>query len=215
MKKIIALSLFVLLTLSCASAFASLHDTRATIAAQYGEYRFVIDNDNQLWTKADWDAKGSKRAVANSYIYYFSRNGLNFQMEVQYDGTKPESFVRAQRITPDMGIKIKELKDYLPEIYELATAPEAGVFTTTNEITRNFREKGSPVTLGVMVKKQIKRSSTYYTMLAFSIKDEGRLVNEAKFITPDTYIEELVLERRLIQEGSESQWAWQKTNMFK
>lgn len=214
MKKFIALSLFVLLTLSCASAFASLHDNRATIAAQYGEYRFVVDNDNQLWTKAEWEAKGSKQAAANSYVYYFNRNGLNFQMNVQYEGTKPESFVRAQRITPDAGIQIKELKAYLPEIYELATAPEANVFTTANDLSRNFREEGSPVKLAVLVKKQIKRSSTYYTLLAFSIKDEGRLIKDSQSITPDTYIDELILERRLIQESSDSGWSWQKNNVF-
>ena len=148
MRELIALGLFIVVTVLSGQAFAALNDTRASIAAQYGEYRMVVDTDNQLWTKAEWEAGGSEKAQAGGYIYYFSRNGLSMQMEVIYDGDKPESGVRAERITPDSEIQIKDFQKIFPEFYALITGPKAKAFGSYQQLTLNFREESSPVTLG-------------------------------------------------------------------
>ena len=71
MRKLVVMALFIIMTAESSVAFASLDDTKASIATQYGEYRMVIDTDNQLWTKADWDSRGYKKAKAASYMYFF------------------------------------------------------------------------------------------------------------------------------------------------
>lgn len=215
MKKIIALLLFGLITMSSSFAFAALTDNRAAMAALYGEYRFVIDEDKQLWSKAEWEAKGHKKAKANSYIHYFRRDGLGFQLEVQYEGNSPDSFVRAQRITPDMGIKAYELKSYLPEIYQLVVNPEAKAFGTTEKITRNFRDDSSPVILGVVLKQPLSRAgSTQYTLLSFNIREEGRLVKDEKDINRDTYIHEILVERKFYKYCESSAWKYFGKDIF-
>jgi len=220
MKKVVALCLFALLAAPATPAFAGLTDTPATIAAKYGEYRMVVDTDNQLWTKEDWEASGHVKFRAGGFMHYFDRAGMAIQSEVNYDGSKPDSLVKAQRFTPVGIVRIKDLKTYLPEIYELVTSPKAEVFTTLAPLTRNFREDRSPLTLGVMVKEPIKGKSSCYTLVAFSIKDEGRLVKEAKYITRDTFIQEISVERfyRIDLEkvdGEVMQWEWMKGNIFK
>lgn len=196
MKKSAAL-IAVLLTLTFSTpAFASLADTRASIAQQYGEYRLVIDTDNQLWTSAEWEATGMKKAKASSLMYVFDRQGLRIQMEVQYDGAGPDATVRAQRFTPDAAIRIRDFAAYFPEIAALATAPQAEAFATYNQITLNFQEEQSPVTMGVVVKAPAAPSKrSYYTLLAFNVQDEGRLLKNPQYIGPDTYIREFTVER--------------------
>jgi len=195
MKKLIALGVFVALTFLSGQAFASLNDTRASVLARYGEYRLVVDTDGQLWTKAEWESGGSEKAKAGGYMYYFTRNGIDAQMEVLYDGDKPESVVKAQRITPDAAIQIKDFQKYFPEFYALAVGPKTKAFATEQELTRNFREQASPVSLGIVNKASLVSGKSYYTLLAFNINDQGRLVKDAKYINNDTYIREFTVER--------------------
>lgn len=196
MRKIVALFVFSLLVAASSVAFANLNDNRATTEQQYGDYRLLIDSDNQLWTKADWEAKGNKRAKAASYMYSFSRQGLRIQMETLYDSDKPDALVRTQRFTPDAAIKVKEFKLYFPEIYALITAPKAQVFATNNSLSRHFQEHQSPVRMGVIIKELVGiRNDVYYPLLAFNIQDEGRLVKDMDFIDENTYIREFTIER--------------------
>lgn len=199
MKKLVALFLFTVLTISTSIVFAALTDSRASIVAAYGEARLVIDVDNQLWTKDEWQASGSVKTKAGGFVHYFTRNGVNFQMEVEYESTKPDAFVRAQRFTPDTAIKIKDLKDYFPEIFALTTAPRAQAFGTYKEITRNFQDETSPAKLGIVVKTPVKEK--YYTLLAFNIKNAGLLVKDFKNINSESYIHEFTIERILRNEA--------------
>ena len=48
MKKICSLLMLLAIMAVAAPAFASLDDTRETIAQTYGDFRLVIDSDNQL-----------------------------------------------------------------------------------------------------------------------------------------------------------------------
>jgi len=194
MRKVVAMLVFSLLVVISSVAFANLNDNRATIQTQYGDYRLLIDSDNQLWTKADWEANGYKKAKAGSYMYSFSRQGLGVQMEVLYDNNKPDSLVRTQRFTPDTAIKLKDFKLYFPEVYTLITAPKAQVFTTHTLLSRHFQEPESPISMGVLVKELVAGGS-YYPLVAFNIQDEGRLIKDSKFITEDTYIREFTIER--------------------
>lgn len=93
MRKSIAISIFSLLLMMSSVAFANLNDNKASIQTRYGDYRLIIDSDNQLWTKADWEVKGTKEVKAASYMYSFTREGLRIQMEVLYSGDKPDSVV--------------------------------------------------------------------------------------------------------------------------
>jgi hypothetical protein len=190
MKKLVSLLILTVLLTISSVAFASLDDTRASIAAQYGEYRLLIDTNNQLWTKADWEAKGSKRAKAASYMYSFRRQGLGVQMEVMYENSSPQALVRAQRITPDMPIKIKELKEYFPEVYALVAQPNAEAFATYKQLSRQFQEPQSPVSMGILLKR-----GSDNTLLAFNIQDEGRYIQDIKYIDEDTYIREFTIEK--------------------
>lgn len=196
MRKIVAVFVFSLLVAASSVAFANLNDNRATTEKQYGDYRLLIDSDNQLWTKADWEAKGNKRAKAASYMYSFSRQGLRIQMEALYDTDKPDPLVRTQRFTPDAAIKVKDFKLYFPEIYALITAPKAQVFATNNSLSRHFQEQQSPVRMGVIIKELVDmRNDVYYPLLAFNVQDEGRLIKDMDFIDENTYIREFTIER--------------------
>jgi hypothetical protein len=219
MKKLFALLLLACIVLTGNQAFAALTDNRAAIAAQYGDYRLVVDMDGQIWTKAEWEGGGAARAKPSAYMYYFNRNGLNVQMEVSYDGIKPDAPVKAQRFTPDMAIKIKDLKNYFPEAYTLVTAPQAKVFATFQELTRYFRDEHSPVTLGVFVRQQIPGRNAYYPLLAFNIKEEGRLVKEVKYVTRELYIHEFTIERVNRSDADDpgnagKDWEWLKNLFF-
>lgn len=196
MRKIVAMLVFSLLMVVSSVAFANLNATRETTEKEYGDYRLIIDSDNQLWTKADWEAKGQKRAKASSYMHSFTRQGLRIQMEVLYDNDKPDAFVRTQRFTPDTAIKIKDFKLYFPEVYAMITAPKAQVFATTNSLSRHFQELQSPVRMGVIIKQLVdNKKDLYYPLLAFNIQDEGRLVKDIDFIDENTYIKEFTIER--------------------
>lgn len=196
MKKRIGILVFSLLLMMSTAAFANLNDSKESIKNQYGEYRLIIDSDNQLWTKADWEAKGYKKAKAASYMHSFTRQGLRIQMEVLYDNNKPDAVVITQRFTPDAAIKLKEFKQYFPELYPLITAPKAQIFATHNSLSRHFQELQSPVRLGVLVRELVeKKNGAFYPLLAFNIQDEGRLIKDIDFINEDTYIKEFTIER--------------------
>lgn len=195
MKKLAAAALMAILTITGSTAFANLDDTKQTIAKQYGEYRMVIDGDNQLWPKPDWEQKGQQRAKAASYTYNFERQGLGIQMEVRYLNDKNDAPVVAQRFTPNMAIKIKDFKNYFPEVYQLITSAKAEAFASYDPITRHFEEQQSPVTMGVVVKMEPKSHKGNYTLMAFNIQEEGRLIKDAKYIDENTYIREFTIER--------------------
>jgi len=184
---------FSMLFMISSVAFANLNENKVSIENQYGEYRLIIDADNQLWTKAEWELKGYKKAKAESYRYSFRRQDLGVNLEVSYVNNKPDAQVRAQRFTPDMPIKIKELKLYFPEIYTMIQSPQAKVFATYKSITRNFQDLESPVRMGVLVKELSKES--YYPLIAFNVQDEGRLLKTIAEINEDTYIREITIER--------------------
>lgn len=198
MRKMLATAVMLGLLTFVSVAEAAPADTMAATAARYGDYRLVVDTDNQLWTKADWENGGYKKARAASYVYIFGRQGVRVQMEAQFDGTGPEALVRAQRFTPDVAIRIKDFQSYFPELYSLVTSPKAVAFTTYGELTNNFREDKSPVTLGVLVKEPPSpQKKSYYILLAFNIQDEGRLVKNPRYIDGNTYIREFTIERVL------------------
>lgn len=214
MSKRIIFALVIMLLLSTGQVFAGLADNRASITAAYGEYRLVVDSDGQLWTKSEWETGGYLKAKASAYVYYFTRGDVKFQMEVQYDNSRPEALVKAQRFTPDVAVKIKDLNSYLPEVYSAVTVPEAVAFASEQQLTRNFRDETSPVTLGVAVKKPTSPGrNDLYSLYAFNVKDEGRLIKSAKFIGKETYIHELVIERVHRQDVNNPQdadrdWEW-------
>lgn len=204
MKKLVALCVFALLVLSVSQAFANLDDNRASMAVKYGDYRLVIDKSGHLWTKADWEGGGSAKAKAGAYVYYFTRNGLSMQMEVQYEGDKPDSRVTIQRITPGSGIQIKEFKDYFPEVYTLTVDPKAQVFTTKKELTRNFKAKRSSVTLGVFLSGIPAGKTPLSTLMAFNVEGQGELITDPKSINKDSYIQEFTVERVIPMENDET-----------
>lgn len=220
MKKLVTLILFLFLLACSGQVFAAVDDTRDYIEKTYGGYRMVIDTDNQMWAREEWETKGRIKAQPNSYVYYFDRNGLAFQMEVKFHDDSPTSRVKAQRITPAAAIRIKDLKAYLPEVYGLVTSPKAYVFTTNTELSRNLSDDRSPLTLGVLVKQEVKSRGTWYTLVAINVKDEGRLVKNAKFVNNELFIQELSIERFRQSDlddprGPTLEWEWMKTNIFK
>lgn len=193
MKKVITMLSVSILFMFSSVAFASLEDNKVSIQSQYGEYRLIIDSDNQLWTKVEWEMKGYKKAKAESYRYSFRRGDLGVQLEVLYENDKPDALVRAQRFTTDMPIKIKQFRLYFPEVYTMIRAPKTKIFATYNSLSRNFQELQSPVRMGVLV-KELSRGS-YYPLIAFNIQDEGRLVKNIEEINEDIYIREFTIER--------------------
>lgn len=218
MKKWLTFILAGMILATNAIAFANLNDTRATIAAKYGDYRLVLDTDNQPWTKEEWDTKGYQRAKASSYMHSYQVNGLRIQMEVMYDSNKPGAFVRAQRFTPDMAIKVKDFKTYFPEVYTLLVSPKAESFTTNKDLSRNFQEDKSPVSMGVVVQElPAPGKGSVYTLVAFNIQDEGRLIKDPKYINQDTYVREFTIEQTYKLDTSENlgkDWTYIK-NYFK
>lgn len=195
MKKFVTAALTAVMVITGSTAFASLDDTKDTIEKQYGEYRMAIDNDNQFWPKAEWEKRGKKRAKAASYAHVFERQGLGIQMEVMYLNDDPGAIVEAQRFTPNTAIKIKEFKDFFPEVYQLVKDSKAQAFASYEPVTNQFQEKQSPVTMGVVVKIEAASHKGNYTRLAFNIQDEGRLINSDEYIDENTYIREFTIER--------------------
>lgn len=208
----------VLLVLAVASPVsANLDDTRETILQRYGEYRLVIDTDNQPWTKEQWEKSGYKKAQADTFTYRFRREDIGIGMDVKYEGDKPGSFVRMQRFTPDMPFQIKDFQKMFPEIYSLVSSPQAVVFSTYKEVSKNLMEKNSPVTMGVAVKQELSAERKgYFTLLAFNVQDEGRLVKDAKYINENTYIREFTIERTylsVLKDNLDTEW-FLMTNFF-
>ncbi|MEG6586952.1 hypothetical protein [Dendrosporobacter sp. 1207_IL3150] len=192
MRKIITGTLAALM-LTSSVAFANLDDNKETIDAKYGEYRLIVDTDNQIWAKAEWETKGAQRAKPASYMHSFTRADMRTQMEVTF---AKDGMVRAQRFTPDMAIKIKDFKKYYPEVYTLIKSPKAEAFASYKTVTNQFQESQSPVTMGVIVKEMPQGiKGAYYSLLVFNIQDDGRLVKDGKFITEDTSIREFTIER--------------------
>lgn len=218
MKKLAAAAMLAVMTAVSSTAFASLDDNKQTVTKQYGEYRIAIDTDNQLWPKLEWEQKGKLRAKAASFMYSFERQGLGIQMEVRYLNDRPDAPVTAQRFTPNMAIKVKDFKTYFPEVYQLLVAPKAEAFASYDQVTRNFQEQQSPVTMGVVVKTEPLLHKGNYTLVVFNIQEEGRLIKDAKFIDENTYIREFTIERVLrntAHEKTDSQ-EWQTIkNYFK
>jgi hypothetical protein len=196
MKKLLLFMMVLCIMAVAAPALASLDDTRETISQRYGDYRLVLDGDNQPWTKEQWEKSGYKKAQADTYTYRFRREDVGIGMDVKYEGDKPDSFVRMQRFTPDMPIQIKDFQKMFPEIYPMVSSAQAVVFASYKELSKNLMEKNSPVTMGVAVPKDLGGGRKgYFTLLAFSVQDEGRLVKEAKYIDENTYIREFTIER--------------------
>ena len=196
MKKMILAGLALCILLTGTPAFAGLGDTRETIGQQYGDYRLVIDTDNQPWTKEQWEKSGYKKAQADTFTYRFRRDDIGIGMDVKYEGDKPGSFVRMQRFTPDMPFQIKDFQKMFPELYPLVSSADSVAFATYKELSRNLMEKNSPVSMGVAVKTDLGGSRNgYITLLAFNVQDEGRLIKDAKYIDANTYIREFTIER--------------------
>ena len=196
MKKMILAGLALCILLTGTPAFAGLGDTRETIGQQYGDYRLVIDTDNQPWTKEQWEKSGYKKAQADTFTYRFRRDDIGIGMDVKYEGDKPGSFVRMQRFTPDMPFQIKDFQKMFPELYPLVSSADSVAFATYKELSRNLMEKNSPVSMGVAVKTDLGGSRKgYFTLLAFNVQDEGRLIKDAKYIDANTYIREFTIER--------------------
>lgn len=194
MKKwLIALGTSVLLTAGSALALANPDDTRGSIAARYGDYRLVIDTDNQPWTKEEWLTKGIKRAQAASYMHTFTTHDLRIQMEVNYTNNKPNATVQMQRFTPDMAIPLKDLRKYFPEIYTLLISPKAQAFTSYATVNKNFQEPQSPVTLGVVIDQPAVTTTGIIPLVVFNIQDEGRFVKDPAWINENTYIREFIV----------------------
>ena len=192
------------------TASANLNDTRATIAARYGDYRLVLDKDHQLWTRDEWEKKGIHRAEPLTYEYAFERQGIDFRMEVSYAGKDPQALVTAQRFTPAWPFKVKELKKYLPEIYDLISSPKAVIFATKSQLTQSFQEIPSPVTLGVVIEDNpVPNNHKIFTLLSFCVRDEGRLIKEIPYLDREAEIREIVLERAFradVKDNLDSSW---------
>ncbi|CUH94515.1 putative secreted protein [Propionispora sp. 2/2-37] len=182
-------------TLLSGAAYANLNDTQAIIAAKYGEYSTVIDESKNHWTREEWDKEGHKYSKEPTYLYSFVSQDLPVRMSVMYENNKPGAYVQIQHFSFNYAIKIKDLKTYFPEAYELATSAEAQSFTSKREITNNFFEPQSPVSLGVIVKENAKQKGSYFTLLAFNVQNEGKFINHPDMINGDTYIKEFTIER--------------------
>lgn len=177
------------------SAYASLTDTAVQIKEQYGDYRFILDTNKHLWTKAEWEQGEHKKEKPLTYSYSFSRAGLPVHMDVKYEDSK-DGWVEIQHFGFDYSIQAKDLKTYFPEVYRLVTAPAAQAFATDTKLTKNFLEAKSPQTLGVVVQEGVPRPDAgQYTLLAFNVLNEGAFVKQPDQITPDTYIKEFTIER--------------------
>lgn len=192
---------------------AALNDTRETIAREYGEYRIVIDRDDQRWTKAEWESKGWRYAKAASYWHMFWRRGNAVQMTVAYDADKPGSFVRAQRYTLENPIKIKDFRTYFPELGPLITSSQTLTFASEKKLGRHLTEAKSPVTMGVLVKETPSPGKHgWYTLLSFAVYYEGRYVTKPAMIDGDISIKEFTIERvaRSDAEAKAEKGEWQE-----
>ena len=197
MKRLLGIILMMAVMVTAAPVQANLDDTRASIESRYGEYRLVLDLDNQPWTKEQWEKNGYKKASAATYMYRFRRLDIGIQMDVAYEDSKPTAYVRMQRFTPDNPIQIKDFKKVFPEVYDLLVSQKAVPFATSKDLTKNFSEKGSPVTYGIAINQApTPDRKSYFTLCAFNITDEGRVIRDAKYIDENAYIREFTIERQ-------------------
>ena len=206
MKKTVILCM-LMMTATAGVSQAALHDTRETIAREYGEYRIVIDRDDQRWTRAEW-----RYARAASYWHMFWRQENGVQMTVAYDADKPGSFVRAQRYTLEDPIKIKDFLTYFPELEPLIASPKAFSFASEKKPGRHLTEAKSPVTMGVLVKETpCPGRHGWYTLLSFAVYYEGRYVTKPAMIDGDITIKEFTIERvaRSDAEAKAEKGEWQ------
>ena len=67
MKKLFSILMALTVWIIALPVMANLDDTKVTIAQKYGDFRLVIDNDNQPWTKEQWEKSGYKKAQADTY----------------------------------------------------------------------------------------------------------------------------------------------------
>ncbi|HWR38556.1 MAG TPA: hypothetical protein VN611_03580, partial [Patescibacteria group bacterium] len=177
-------------------AQANLDDNRATIAAQYGDYRLVIDTDNQKWTKDQWESKGKLRAKASSYTYRFRRGDMGFDMVVEYDSDLPNANVKSQRFTPDASFQVKDFKNYFPEIQKVLALPDTKMFAVVGRLSSNFKDVVSPVAMGAVVQGiPSDPKAGQCQLVAFNAMGQGELLKELKEISKDSYIREFVVER--------------------
>ncbi len=198
MKRFVIFTLLLLLATSMGTAFAAVGDSRSDTAALYGEYRIVIDDDNQLWTKLDWETSGHKYAKEATLWHQFWRNEQGFQMVVAYESNKPDAVVQIQRFTPQNAFRVSEMKTLFPEIQELLTQPNTVIFATDQQITKHFFESKPEVILGAVIKEAPTADrQSYYTLISFNVVQEGRVIKKAEQINQDTLIREFVMERVL------------------
>ena len=196
MKKYVVLTLLLLLVTAVGTAFAAVGDTRSDTATLYGDYRIIIDTDNQPWTKLDWEGSGHKAAKESTLWHQFWRNGQGFQMVVAYEADKPESVVQIQRFTPQNPFKLSDLKTLFPEVYKQLSSSKTVIFATDEQITPHFVEAKPQIILGAMVKESPSLSrQAYYTLIAFNVVQEGRIIKSIEQINSDTLIREFTMER--------------------
>ena len=114
-----------------------------------------------------------------------------------------------------MPIKIKEVRQYFPELVPLLDNPKAVPFITFRSLSRQFQELESQVRMGVLV-RELQRD--YYTLLAFNIQNEGRLIKQEEEISGDTYIREFTIEkasRTIVHDKLDvSSPDWRKTKSY-
>lgn len=198
MRKFVIFILSLLLVTTMGTAFAAVGHSRSDTAALYGEYRIVIDDDNQLWTKLDWETSGHKYAKEATLWHQFWRNQQGFQMVVAYETNKPDALVQIQRFTPQNSFKLSELKTLFPEIHQLLMQSNTVVFATDQQITKHFFESKPEIILGAVIKEAPAADrQAYYTLISFNVVQEGRVVKHIEQINPDTLIREFVMERVL------------------
>jgi hypothetical protein len=196
MKKFVVFTLLLLLATTMGTAFAAVGDSRSDTAALYGEYRIVVDADNQLWTKLDWEESGHKYAKEATLWHQFWRNEQGFQMVAAYETDKPDSVIQIQRFTPQTPFKLSELKVLFPEVQKLLMLPKTVIFATDQQITSHFVETKPEIILGAVLKEAPTANwQAYYTLISFNVVQEGRVIKNTEQINADTLIREFVMER--------------------
>lgn len=194
-KRMMGLVLAVLVA-ATSTTFAAVGDSRERTAELYGEYRLLIDTDNQLWTRDEWETAGHRREKEATLWHQFWRKDQGFQMVVAYENNKPDSTVQIQRISPDNAFPVSELKNLFPEIHKQLMAPSTVVFGTEQMTTRHFAGSKPQVVLGAIFRESASgEKSNFYTLVSFNIVREGRIVKDIKQINEQTLIREFVMER--------------------
>lgn len=202
-RRLAALLLMLLMVLSSV-AYAAPGDTREKTAALYGEYRLVNDSEDKVWSRADWESSKRKGALAESYVHYFSRQGITCTTTVGYTKIGGEN-VAVQHFSFDTPISVSQFKEYFPEIYALIADAKAKAFiVNSGELNGRFLEEKNPFSFGVIVEKDISSKDTgNYTLMSFNIRDNGRLIKDARFIDNKATIVEFVMEKVSVRDVRE------------